>query len=430
MGSKEVMVSAPLVVPLYDRVFLPTSFRDASRRRWGLYAGLAATWLILAAEVWARPSSSSAGFGFKSLTWLDYAKTQCGVVLHYLRLSFWPHPLVINYAGWPVTKTAAEVVPPAAAVLALLGATLCELRRRSWLGFLGAWFFLILAPTSSFLPIITEIAAERRMYLPLAAVVTLAVIGGHEALRVGLRRLVPHAGSRGYVEVGVLVGALAALSTVTVRRNHDYRSEIAILKDLVAKRPGNVQAHYNLGVLFDRDGQIKDAATEYAEAVRLDPHFSEAALDLGVALARQRRVPEAIDRYAEFLRSNPNDARVHNNLGVFLASQGRLEEAISHYLGALGARPNYADAHTNLANALRDQGRLDEAVAHYSEALRIAPENSGTHYNLGVALAKQGKTGAATEHLERALALDPGSQRARRALQELRTAGGQSVAPP
>ena len=48
MGSKEVMVSAPLLVLLYDRTFIAGSFREALRRRWGLYLALAATWPILA----------------------------------------------------------------------------------------------------------------------------------------------------------------------------------------------------------------------------------------------------------------------------------------------------------------------------------------------------------------------------------------------
>ena len=47
MASKEVMVSAPLMVLLYDRTFVAGSFREAWRQRRGLYAGLAASWLLL-----------------------------------------------------------------------------------------------------------------------------------------------------------------------------------------------------------------------------------------------------------------------------------------------------------------------------------------------------------------------------------------------
>ena len=72
---------------------------------------------------------------------------------------------------WPIATRIGQIIPAASVIAALLAATLWALRRAPALGFLGAWFFLILAPTSSFVPIVTEVAAERRMYLPLAAVV-------------------------------------------------------------------------------------------------------------------------------------------------------------------------------------------------------------------------------------------------------------------
>ena len=173
MGTKEVMATAPIVVLLYDRCFLAGSFREAFRRRWPMYVGLAATWAILGALVIAYPwgAATGAGFGLAEAGPWEYARTQPGVILNYLRLSFWPSSLCFDYS-WPIATSAGQIIPAAAVIAALLAATLWALRRAPALGFLGAWFFLILAPTSSFVPIITEVAAERRMYLPLAAVVS------------------------------------------------------------------------------------------------------------------------------------------------------------------------------------------------------------------------------------------------------------------
>src|SRR5207244_943387 len=52
------------------------------------------------------------------------------------------------------------------------------LRGGTWLrvGFLGAAVFLMLAPSSSVVPIVTEIAAERRIYLALAPLLVLAIL--------------------------------------------------------------------------------------------------------------------------------------------------------------------------------------------------------------------------------------------------------------
>ena len=422
MASKEAMAAAPLVVLLWDRVFAAGSFREALRRRPLLYGGLFGTWLLLGALIVATPSATI-GFGHAHLTAWDYAWTQCGVILHYLRLTVWPHPLVIDYTGWPIARSVAVAAPAAALLLVLLVATAWALVRHPALGFVGAWFFLLLAPSSSIVPIVSEVAAERRMYLPLAAPILLAVLGADAALtrfaRADLRRAL------GAVLLGLVAVVLAAL---TVRRNADYASEVAILSDLVAKRPDNARAHYHLGVLFERASRLADAERAYAEAVRADPHYGPAQLNLGVMRARQGRVGDAIAGYRDAVAQNPRDASLRNNLGVMFASRGELDEAIAHYEEALRLRPDYPDAHANLGNALRDRGRALEALPHYEASLASRPGHAGTHLNLGLALARLGRTEDARRHLERALALNPQSTRAREALDGLR--GAATGSPP
>ncbi len=141
MGCKEVAVSAPLVVLLYDRAFLAGSFRGALRARSPLYLGLAASWLVWLPVYLSLSGGGGqwAGSGAKA-TWLQYALSQPGVILHYLRLCFWPSGQCFDY-DWPVAQDAAAIVPPAAILLALIGLTLWSLWRWPAWGFLGASFF-------------------------------------------------------------------------------------------------------------------------------------------------------------------------------------------------------------------------------------------------------------------------------------------------
>lgn len=176
MGSKESMVTAPLTVLLYDRVFVFRSTREAIRARRRLYAGLACTWLVLVGLLWSGPRSHSAGFSTDISPW-TYLLNQAVMVARYLRLAVWPRALVVNY-GWPRPLTLSDVWPQAVLVVALMGATILALRRTPPIGFLGAVFFMTLAPTSSIVPIATEVGAERRMYLPLIPLVVLGVVGG------------------------------------------------------------------------------------------------------------------------------------------------------------------------------------------------------------------------------------------------------------
>jgi hypothetical protein len=140
-----------------------------------LYSALAGTWVILAVLLQAGARIHSAGFSAGVSPW-TYLLNQTVMLVRYLRLAVWPNGLVVNY-GWPRPLALVDVLPAALLIVALIALTGLALRRRPMLGFLGAWFFLTLAPTSSILPIATEVGAERRMYLPLIALVALALIG-------------------------------------------------------------------------------------------------------------------------------------------------------------------------------------------------------------------------------------------------------------
>ena len=401
MGCKEVMVSAPLVVLLYDRVFLASSFRELWRKRAGLYLGLAATWLLLAVLVAGTPRRAT-GFAFGNLTPCEYLMTETGVILYYLRLCLWPHPLVIDYFGWPVARSLDDVLLPGIVVVGLLGATVWAFRRRPWLGFLGAWFFLILAPTSSFLPSAGEVAAERRMYLPLAAVVTITVIGAFE---IGKRVLDKRRG----VALGcVAVASVVVLFTLlTIRRNQDYRSDAVIWQDAVQKSPANPRAHDNLGIALTRQGRLPEAISHLEQALRINPDDAEAHTNLGVALVRQNKLTEAIGHYERALQINPDLTEAHYNLGLALMKQGRVTEAINHYEQALRINPNLAEAHNTLGLALMRQGRLPEAIGQYEQGVRLKPDDPSAHNHFGDALARAGRVREAIRQYEEALRIEP-----------------------
>ena len=139
MGCKEVGASIPLIVLLYDRTFLAGSFREALRRRRGMYLGLLGVWVAFALLQAATLRRNWAG-GALPFAWWEYARSQPGVVLHYLRLAFWPHPLVLDYA-WPLAAELGRGVSAALVVGGLAAATAWAIVFRPAWGFLGAWFF-------------------------------------------------------------------------------------------------------------------------------------------------------------------------------------------------------------------------------------------------------------------------------------------------
>jgi tetratricopeptide (TPR) repeat protein len=480
MATKEVMVSAPLIALLLDRTFLSGSFRAALRERWPLYLLLAATWGLLGTLVLSTHGrGGTAGFG-AGVAWWRYAMTQVPAVVHYLRLCLWPSPLIFDY-GTGIAAPSLGLVAPALVLLALASATAWALVRRPALGFLGAAFFAILAPSSSIVPVVTETVAEHRMYLALAPVAAASAL-----------LIVRFLGRAAPAAIAVIS---ASLLFATLQRNETYRSEEALLADTVQNVPGNARARNNLGNVYDGEGRANEAIAQFEEAVRIDPGFAEAHSNLGNTLSRvpgrmadalaqcqeavrllptyakarnnlgnalartPGRLAEGIVQFEEALRLDPGYADAHNNLGNALDSlgrtaeaiphfeeairirpafpeahsnfgnaltkvPGRMDEAIAQYEEALRLRPDYATAHNNLASALGSRGRMAEALAHYEAAARLRPDSSPIQTNLAMALMRvPGRKGEAAEHLRTALAIDPGNAAARRLLEQFPASG-------
>lgn len=387
MASKEVMVSAPLVVLLYDRTFVAGSFRAAWRSRSALYLGLAATWLLLGYLVLRGGGTrgNAAGFGVGVTAW-SYALKQCEALTTYFKLSFWPHPLVVDY-GTGVIDHLAAVWPKAIAVVAFVVATGLALVRRPMLGFLGTWVLVLLAPSSSFLPLVSQTMAEHRMYLPLAALAVAAVLGLQAILRVWAWPIA--------VVLALGLGAL------TVRRNQDYETNLGIWNDTVAKVPGNARARVNLGSAYKLLRRYDEAMAQFRAALPLQPS-PEALNNIGAILLEIGRPAEAIEPCRAALRLESKFAMAHNNLGSALARTGSVVEAREHIEKALELKPTLAPAHSNLAALLLAEGRLDQAIEHAREALRLKPDLWDAHENLGNALLRAGHPAEAVGPLERA----------------------------
>jgi Tfp pilus assembly protein PilF len=421
MATKPVMATAPVVILLYDRAYLAKSWREVMERRWMLYACLAATWLLLPLLL-ANGSTEwkdSAGFAYQGVSSLDYALTQSGVILHYLRLSFWPHPLCFDYCcgyGWPVVRTVHGAAPGLMVVGALLAVTVWAWWRNPAWSFPGVWFLLILAPTSSFIPV-ADLAVEHRMYLPLAGVVAMVVVGGF-VLGQNIWNTRPHA--QRILAGGVVGTVVLVLAIVTVQRNRDYRSELGLWENTVAKSPNNPRAHNNLGADLMVEGRVPEAIAEYEQAFRIKPDYADAQCNLGIACAQLGRLQEAVGHFQQAIQIQPDYAKAQNNLGVILMQLGRPQEAIEHFEEMLRLKPDYAEAHGNLGGALMQLGRVAEAIGHFEETVRIRPNDSEARKNLAMALLQIGQVPEAIRQFEQALRIKPDDAEARDSLARLR----------
>lgn len=470
MGSKEVMVTAPVLVLLYDVVFAAGSVSAAIRKRPLLYGGLAATWLVLAILNAGGPRFRSAGFGTGISPW-TYLLNQAVMIVTYLKLSIWPHPLVLDYGRTqPIALAAAW--PFGAVVVGLLGLVVAAwLRGRRDAAYLGLWFFLTLAPSSSIVPIATEVGAERRMHLALAAVIA--------ALVMSARAVAARWPAGSWIRrpsVGAAAIALVAtlLSGTTMARNREYLDPIALWQGVIA-RHDHGRAHYNLGTVLTaagrteeamahfraaaddepaahyalgfglgRSGQYRDAERELAEYItrlpdgelvpdasllrgqalvnlgrpldaerafrdvlRMAPGNPDVRLALADLLVTQGRPAEALSLYREQLKLTPDRLEALRGYGLALYATGNGAEALQVFERVAALQPNDPDALTNLGHALASEARLPEAIARYRAALALAPTRAGLMSTLALVLAANGEREEAIALVTRARQLAP-----------------------
>jgi tetratricopeptide (TPR) repeat protein len=403
MATKESMVTAPIAVVLYDWIFLFPSMRDALRTRARLYAGLAATWLLLAALIWNGPRDLSAGFTAHDANAVTYLLNQAVMIVRYLRLAVWPRDLVLYY-GWPVPLSPGQVVPQLLVIGALAGCTAWALWRKPALGFPGAFFFLTLAPTSSIVPIATEVGAERRMYLPLVALVALAVIA--------FRTVV----TSPRVRAAALVLVTAVLAAGTSARNADYRSSLR-LAETTAERWPTPGAHSMLGTELAAAGRLSDAERHLREAA---PNYPPARYYLGTVLAAQNHPAEAIDFFRSFIAGQPpalEQVRLaHRELAGALMKSGREDEAAAEYRIVLASDPADAVALVQVAQILLKHQRYADAIATLKQLTGVRPADPWAYGGLGIALASTGRLDEAIDAFQHQVTLDPQNEHARQNL--------------
>ncbi len=407
VGSKEVIVAAPILLFYYDILFVNGSPRMAIKRSPILYAGMISGTVALGFIVLSGGTMSSVAKE-QVYSAFDYWRTQPEVLLHYIRLTFWPSALSISY-DWPAARWS-DVWPAWLFFTALLIASVSAMLKRNPFGFLSAWFYLILAPT--LLIPLPDFAFEHRMYLPLVSLTVLAVmLAGRVDSIARIRR--PHAlnvsafqgPSRWQWCFLALVGI--SLGGLTFNRNADYRDRISIWKDATQKRPDNSGALANLGAALMEKSQNGAALAAFTEALRIEMKNARRYS----ATRPGHKDKEAL--YHRYLTIRPVYATAENNIGLLLLNQGKATAALKHLQAALSVKPNHANALSNTGIAFIMLGRIPEAVRAFENAIVSDPQFIDAYVNLGVLLRTHGQPLEALKYFKHALHLMPGNVNAR-----------------
>jgi len=399
-AAKETAVVMPLVTVLIDRAVIAGSWRGCLRH-WPWHVAAAASWpivLIMLSVLGGR--GTSAGFVSLMSSW-HYLLTQSWAIWVYLLRIVWPATLVFDY-GNSVSVGLAESWPWLVAT-SVLFIGICLGFGRWPAKFLGPLlFFVLLAPTSSVIPVKTQTVAEHRAYLPLAAIVAAAATFVGDELR---RLQAPR-----WLAVLMIVAAASLLGGRTVARNLEFHSPEGLWRQSLAIMPNNSRAMNNLSVLLiakPSKAGLPEAESLLARIAAREPERQDMLLNRATLRKKQGRFDDAIADLSHYIRLDSTHAGAYADRGYLHWKSGRLPEAIADFKRALVIDPETTSAWTNLGNALTDSGRPAEGERCFEQARAVDPTNAVTWWHCGIARAARGETASALDAFETAVRLDP-----------------------
>jgi protein O-mannosyl-transferase len=354
MKTKEIAFTLPVVIALYDFLFLGGNLR----KRLLFLTPLLLTMLIIPlslistktplAEVVSKANvASRVAHGVSRI---DYLCTQFPVIVSYLRLLVLPVNQNLDH-DFPLHPHffAPEVLFSFLFLAALFGlgvylAGVGKYRCRitapesRLIGFGILWFFITLAVESSIIPI-PDVMNEHRLYLPSVGFF-LAVVAAASWL---LRRL---SDRPALLKAAPVLAALIILTLTgaTFARNQVWQDEVGLWKDVIAKSPRDVRGYISLGIYYDRRGDHGQAIAYYQQAITIKPDDPEALFNMGVAEAGLNHAGQAIYWYQRALAVKPDDPKTYYNIGVSYMSLGQMGPATAALQEAVRLDPKNTQA--------------------------------------------------------------------------------------
>ena len=162
-----------------------------------------------------------------------------------------------------------------------------------------------------------------------------------------------------------------------LRESEQEKIKIVEYERAVKRKPANATTHYNLAVLLQRQGKLREAIKEYRKALSIEPRNAQACFNLGYSYDRLRMYDNAIKEYRKAIQYKPDYVKAYNNLAAIYKTKGWYGKAIAVLTKALAIDSAYAQAHLGLgaiyADELKDRKK---AIYHYQQYLRLQPNGT------------------------------------------------------
>lgn len=202
----------------------------------------------------------------------------------------------------------------------------------------------------------------------------------------------------------------------------DYNHAETYLRKAIKQGVKYADVYNMLGVIEHIEGKFDASIEMFKEALKINPHYTEAILNLAVLYNDLGHYSDAKKLYTKLHQTHKNKHRhiepvlkgklsnLHANIGDIYRSIGLYPHAIEEYKKALGLNPDYVDIRTKLGISYRENGELQKSLAELKKVARTDSKYVHAHVQLGVTYYSLGKLNEAKKQWKDALKRDPGSE--------------------
>jgi Tfp pilus assembly protein PilF len=414
LGAKATVVTLPATLVLYETVFLNPLSHNLLKLFWKepkritKYLPIAAVCLayIVFRFVYLRGFFRRVISSTADVSATAYLLTQFRAWVYYIKLFFWPHPLITDYPGFGWSQSLWDLSVLLSLIIIVTALVLAWRMRRSdpALTFFAFWFFITLLPEASFIPLFDAVTGYRP-YLAnvgLSVVATLLSIKGATWIWNRTPKNDVKSKSKFGLAYGLFFGVvLCVLAAATIVRNRAWKDEMSLWSDVVSKDPTNPRAYVNLALQFIRTGNYQEAQRLSEKAVEHGPKRGSPYMLRGYLAFLLDRNDLALSDLTNAIHLDPRVPTPFYYRGEVYRKMRDYDRALTDYQSALALLPFYTDAYLGMALVHMDKGEREQAMASCNKITEIDRDDARGYNCLGILLLEQNRIPEALQIYQR-----------------------------
>lgn len=318
-----------------------------------------------------------------------YLITQPYVILYYFGSLFFPIHLSAD-TDWVLLKTiwSFKFFIGVLFIIVLIFTAFYTSKTKKYapIGFGIAWFFIALAPTSSFIPL-AEVMNDHRMFFPYVGLI-ISVGWSIKLLIDYLQKKQPFKLS--YVPA-IISLFLVVYAYGTYQRNKVWHSEESLWKDVTIKSPKNARGLMNYGYTKMAKAEYGIAEKYFKKALQLQPQYSTLHINLGVLYNALNRVNDAESHFKKALEFGANNHNSWFYYGRFLSQKSRQKEAIEKLTNSMNLSPYHMETRLLLMENYLDLEEWDSLNKLAYHTLQIEKDHKKAQLFLLASIQKISK---------------------------------------